>query len=229
MDLYGNHSQSLLQKVIIHLLEILTLCLSYWILFSNGGAWVNRVIHVANSTLFLDRRVIIYTFSVITFLRIAFAMFVLVKRTIPWEECFGVPMDFATYYVGFALFVLPTSIPIHLVDGIGMVLFLSGSVLNTVSEVQRHIWKKNQSAKGGLYTGGLFAYSRHINYFGDILWVSAFAILTGNWYAASIPLLLFGFFAFFNAPKLDAYLAQKYGEEFKRYAARTPMLIQFLY
>jgi protein-S-isoprenylcysteine O-methyltransferase Ste14 len=54
-------------------------------------------------------------------------------------------------------------------------------------------------------------------------------MVTRNWYAASIPVLIFCFFAFYNAPKLDKYLKGKYGNEYDAYASNTKMLIPFLF
>ncbi|MCG2459381.1 DUF1295 domain-containing protein [Flavobacteriaceae bacterium F89] len=31
-------------------------------------------------------------------------------------------------------------------------------------------WKKNPEYKRKIYTDGFFKFSRHLNYFGDILW-----------------------------------------------------------
>mgnify|MGYP001597168018 CR=1 FL=1 len=65
-------------------------------------------------------------------------------------------------------------------------------------------------------------------YFGDLLWVSGYAVLTRNWYAALIPAFLFCFFAFYNIPKLEAYLRHKY-PGFSDYAKRTKRLIPFIF
>ncbi|HRP90910.1 MAG TPA: DUF1295 domain-containing protein [Edaphocola sp.] len=229
MELYGRHSKSIPQKVTIHVLEILILWLSFWILFQDGGTWIENTLHIHNSTEFTDRRLIIFTFSVITFFRFAFMMTLLLKRAIPWEESFSVPFGFALYFVGFALFTLPTSKPIDFIDILGIILFVVGSVLNTGGEILRNQWKKNPDNKGKIYTEGFFKYSRHINYFGDVLWVTAYAIITRNWYAVSIPIFLFCLFAFYNAPKLDKYLKENYGKGYDDYASKTKMLIPFIY
>ncbi|GAB1405169.1 MAG: DUF1295 domain-containing protein [Lentimicrobiaceae bacterium] len=229
MELYGQYAKSIPQKVIIHILEILLLWLSFWILFQGGGSWVQHTFNIQNSAEFSDRRIIIFTFNIFTFFRLAFMMMVLLKRRIPWEESFTVPFAFALYFVGFALFALPTSKPIDYVDIFGIVLFVVGSVLNTGSEILRYQWKKNPDNQGKIYTRGFFKYSRHINYFGDILWVTAYAIVTRNWYAVSIPVFLFCFFAFYNAPKLDKYLKAKYGKAYNDFANNTKMLIPFIY
>ena len=119
--------------------------------------------------------------------------------------------------------------PVDYIDGFGVILFIFGSFLNTGGEILRNKWKKIPENKGKIYTKGFFRYSRHINYFGDLLWVSAYAIITRNWYSVSIPILLFCLFAFYNAPMLDRYLKERYGKDYDAYAAKTKMLIPFIY
>src|SRR5690606_583449 len=220
MELYGQQSKSIPQKIVIHAIEILLLWLSFWMLFQQG--------RIGEGGQF-DRRVLIFVFNIITFLRLGYMMLVLLKRKIPWEESVSVPLAFALYYIGFSLLVLPTSKPLDTIDFFAIGLFIMGSVLNTGGEILRHKWKKNPKNKGKLYTEGFFRYSRHINYFGDLLWVIAYAMVTRNVYATLIPVFLFCFFAFYNAPKLDRYLKAKYGTDFDRYASRTKMLIPFIY
>ncbi|MEZ4773363.1 MAG: DUF1295 domain-containing protein [Bacteroidia bacterium] len=171
----------------------------------------------------------IFIFNLITFFRMAYMMIFLLKRKIPWEESISVPLAFGLYYIGFSLFVLPTSKSVDIFDYLAIILFIVGCVLNSGGEILRGKWKKNPGNKGKIYTEGFFRYSRHINYFGDILWVIAYAMMTKNIYSATIPIFLFCFFAFFNAPKLDSYLKEKYGQDYDEYAKKTKMLIPFLY
>lgn len=229
MDLYGQKSKSIPQKIVIHVIEISLLWLSYFILFQKGGTWVETHLHIHNSSGNIDRRVIIFAFNLIIFLRLAYMMIFLLKRKIPWEESVSVPFAFAIYFVGFPLLVLPVSKSIDGLDYFAIALFIVGCVLNSGSEILRNKWKKMPENKGKIYTGGFFKYSRHINYFGDILWVCAYALITKNWYAISIPIFLFCFFAFYNAPKLDKYLKDKYSAGYDDYAKKTKMLIPFLY
>lgn len=229
MDLYGQTSKSIPQKITIHIVEILLLWLSYWILFQQGGMWCEKYLHIYNDPGDEIRRVIIFAFNMIIFLRIAYMMIFLLKRKIAWAESISIPIAFALYFIGFPLFVLPVSKPIDGLDYFAIALFIAGCVLNSGGEILRNRWKNKPENKGKIYTGGFFKYSRHINYFGDILWVTASAIISGNWYAAIIPVFLFCFFAFYNAPKLDDYLKDKYGEGYSEYAKKTKMLIPFIY
>lgn len=152
----------------------------------------------------------------------------LLNRRIPWAESIDIPFAFALYHLGFPLLALPTNLPLGGIDAFGIALFLLGSGINTSAEALRDRWKKDPAHKGKLYTGGLFTYARHINYFGDLLWVSGYAVLTQNGYAALIPAFLLCFFAFYNIPKLEACLRGRY-PGFAEYAKRTKRFIPFVY
>jgi len=229
MEMYGKHSKSIPQKSIILGIALVCLWLSYRIMFQAEGEFILEWFGIESIRATFERRMIIFFFSLIIFLRIGFTMTFLLKRRIALEETFSIPLAFALYFVGFALLVLPKDTAIDIVDYAGILIFLAGSFLNTASEIQRDRFKENPSNKGKLYTGGLFRYSMHINYFGDLLWVTGYAILTRNWHSAIIVLLLFCFFVFYNIPKLDRYLASKYGEDFREYSAKTKKLIPFVY
>ncbi|WPP51937.1 DUF1295 domain-containing protein [Catalinimonas niigatensis] len=229
MDLYGQKGKSIPQKIVIIALELLLLRISYWILFENGGQDILSGLGMEEVAGLRERKIIVFTFSWIVFLRMSFMMLYLLKRKIPWEESLSVPMAFALYYIGFSLLVLPTDQPVDYVDYFGIALFLVGSFTNTFSEFQRHLWKQRAENNGKLYTKGLFRYSMHINFFGDLLWVSAYAIITRNYYSVAILLLLFCMFAFFNIPKLDHYLQSKYGQQFEKYRSKTKKFIPFIY
>lgn len=229
MDMYGRYDKSIPQKTVIVILEIILLWISWKILFHHSGDVILKWFGAENAGGGFARSVVIFSFSVIVFLRITIAMFTFVKRKIPWEESISIPFAFALYYVGFALFVLTSSAPLGWIDYAGILIFLCGSFLNTFSEWQRHQWKKKPENKGKLYTEGLFRYSMHINYFGDLLWVTGYAILTRNIYSWIIPVFLFCFFVFFNIPKLDEHLKSKYGDQFEEWRKRTKRFIPFIY
>lgn len=81
--------------------------------------------------------------------------------------------------------------------------------------------------KDKIYTKGHLKYSGYINYFSNILWIIAFAILARNGFAIIIPIFLF--FTFYNAPKRDNYLKNKYGEGYEEYADKTNELVLFIH
>jgi len=226
MDMYGQKDKSTPQKIVMKLFEIVILFLSFWILFGNGYSTITGN---ENPSGLFARHVILFVFNCIVFIRITFTMFYLIKRRIPWDEAFSIPVAYAVYYIGFAMIGYTCKTELSFIDDIAIALFLSGSYLNTRSELARDKWKKDPSNKGKLYTEGLFRYSMHINYFGDLLWVIAYAVVTRNIYSVFIPAFLFLFFAFYNIPKLDKYLAGRYGKQFEEYSKRTKKFIPYIF
>ena len=69
----------------------------------------------------------------------------------------------------------------------------------------------------------------HINYFGDSVSFTGWAILTATWWTFLLPLLMTAMFIFMHIPGLDLYLAERYGEPFKEYAAHTKKFMPFVY
>jgi steroid 5-alpha reductase family enzyme len=118
---------------------------------------------------------------------------------------------------------------VGILDYFSILLYLFGSWLNTYSEYTRYIWKKQEKNKGHLYTEGLFKYSMHINYFGDILLFTGFALIKFCFSMLFIPLVMALNFILIIIPRLDKYLAVKYGEEFEEYAGKTKKFIPGIY
>jgi len=229
LDLYANKGSSLPQKITITAIEFVLIGLSFYFLFGGGDALTAQLFGWPTFEQAPDRRSVIFGFNLVILVRMAFMMFYLLKRTIPWSEAFSVPAAFALYYLGFAVLVLPNGSPLDLVDWFAIALFAIGCVLNTGSELQRHIFKLNPDNKGKIYTQGMFAWSLHINFFGDVVWVFAYALIAGHLLGYLIPLMLLAMFMFFNVPKLDDYLREKYGSEFKTYEDKTKRLIPFIW
>lgn len=229
LELYGSKSKSTPQKITVTLIELMLIGLSAWIMFGAGGALIAKLVGWTVPPSAPSRYGVILIFNIVILLRMGFMMFYLMKRSLPWSEAFTVPAAFALYYVGFAILVLPNDAPLGAIDHVAIALFGIGCALNSFSELQRHIFKQNPAHKGKLYTGGLFAYAMHINFFGDIVWVVAYALIAGHWLGAAIPVMLFCLFAFYNVPLLDAYLRDRYGAAFAAYEARTKRLIPFIY
>ncbi|GAA6180936.1 DUF1295 domain-containing protein [Shimia sp. NS0008-38b] len=171
--------------------------------------------------------------AMIYFFRHLITLFILLKRRVELFEALGLTGFIAVFEIGFLLlgagFLSGEEKAFGPLDGVGFLLLVTGSYLNSGSEFQRMVWKRRAESKGKCFTGGLFAYSVHINYFGDVLLFTGWAILTSSVFAFAVPLFMAVSFVFFHIPSLDAYLAQRYGEDFKRYAAKTAKLVPFLY
>lgn len=225
MEMYGNQSASLPQKTIILASEAALLGASYLVLFGPLGAGF-RAFGEAPSA---PRNTTLFVFNVVVFARFLLTLFVYLRRTIPWEEAFSVPCAFALYLLGFPLLAASHTVGFGALELVGIVAFVVGSLLNTVSEEQRRRFKARPESRGKLFTGGLFRFVIHPNYLGDVLWVAGYAAVTHNPWSALIPLFLCGFFALFNVPKLDTYLREHYGEAFVSYERTTKRLVPFVW
>lgn len=229
MDLYGKYAASWPQKAVLVGLEIVFLALAAWLLFGAGGPLLASWFGFAPAAETPLRYVIIFAFSLAVLVRMGFMMVFFMKRAMPWSEAFTVPVAFALYYVGFAALVLPATGPLDWIDVLGVVLFVVGSVLNSGGELQRDAFKRDPANRGKLFTGGFFALSMHINFFGDILWVAGYALVSHNWWSSLIVVFIVAFFAFYNVPMLDRHLAEHYGDQFKAYEKKTKRLVPFVW
>lgn len=112
---------------------------------------------------------------------------------------------------------------------VAVVLYTFGSLCNTVGEAQRKVFKAKPSNKGKLMTCGVWAWTMHPNYFGDVLLFSGWALASGCWWCWWVPLVMLLGFVFWHIPGLDEYLAQHYPDEFPAYSSSTAKLIPCLY
>jgi len=118
---------------------------------------------------------------------------------------------------------------VGVIEVIGILLYLSGSYINTHSEYYRHVWKLKEENRGRLYTEGLFGLSMHINYFGDIVLFTGFAMVTHSPGMLVIPLIMTVNFILNIIPSLDRYLEKKYKDEFRDFSKKTKKFIPLIY
>jgi protein-S-isoprenylcysteine O-methyltransferase Ste14 len=222
------HALSLLPKIVFMTAISCTSLLVGYLMFADVNkliSWLKPYAINGNFT----RQVILMCFCWIYVLRLFITVFVFLKRKIAWSE-----MLLVTFLMTLALFSFAKGggnsyQPIGVLDYFSIFLYLFGSWLNTWSEYNRYVWKKNKRNKGRLYTVGLFKYSMHINYFGDVVLFTGFALITWKFSLLIIPFAMALIFVFFIIPRLDKYLSEKYGDEFKEYSAKTKKLIPWIY
>lgn len=171
--------------------------------------------------------------AILYFIRHMVTLFLLLQRKVELREGLGLSVFIAIFEIGFLLLgsglFSDKTTPFGFWDGLGVALLLFGSYLNTASELQRRAWKKLPESKGQCYTEGLFAYSMHINYLGDSILFTGWAILTASLWALAIPALMTYMFIFYHIPSLDKHLADRYGEGFEAYAAKTAKFLPSVY
>ena len=211
------------------ILHACVLVIAGWILLGEGaetvGSWLGQDWKGGD----LPRRIVLFIFGCILFIRLTFTSFWLLKRRFDWGELSGVFIACVVYQIGFSLLGVTQTTGLGLIGVVGIGLFVVGSYLNTWSEVQRKQFKDDPANTGKLFTKGLFRFSRHINYFGDTVWVTGWAMVTGNLWSAFIPFTLTAGFVFFFIPSLSAHLNKKYGEPYIEWTKKTKKFIPFIY
>ena len=111
---------------------------------------------------------------------------------------------------------------------LALVLYSFGSWLNSWSELQRKWWKAKPENKGRCYTLGLFAWSRNINYFGDVILFAGWAIASDCWWNVWVPVAMGAMFYFCHIPDKEAYLSERYKSEWPGYVSSTKSFIPFV-
>ncbi len=225
---YGQYSRNVIPKIFMILLEIVILYISFLILFRGWGDIILSHIGFHPGSGNLTRKVLFLIFNVSLFIFYLPTLLIFVRRKVTWIEAINVAIAFSIYYLGFPLLGYSSSQKIDILDLGAIILFTSGITLHFICEYQRHIFKSKPENKDRLLTNGLWKFSRHFNYFSDLLWVSGYVVLTRNWWSITILIALFFFFYSFNIPIQEKYLASKYGKEYEEYRARTKSLIPFL-
>lgn len=227
--MYGERENSRWPRTFLTGNHFAAILLAWWILFGDGTKWIDLHLGLRISQGNLFRRQMILACSLAYFVRIVFTSFILLKRRMGWGEALTIAIWLYIVHLSFALVAAGNLKHVGVWEISGLLVYVVGSCINTGSEFARMRWKKRIENRGKLYTGGLFRYSMHINYFGDILLFTGFAIVAHNVFAFIIPGLMFLLFAFVNVPALDKYLAEKYTDQFTAYSKRTSKLIPFLY
>jgi steroid 5-alpha reductase family enzyme len=153
-------------------------------------------------------------------------------------EC-GIAMFFVIYFMIFPAIIyadgictsnqdippdLFTSVP-WLRDAVGTALFLFGYTYSLSYEIGRFRWKARSENKGKLHTIDLAKYCIHPNYFGDLFTYTGWAMCAGTSCALSAPVTMVWSFIVIVNPNSDAYLADRYWQEFPAYARTTATLI----
>ncbi len=117
---------------------------------------------------------------------------------------------------------------------IGIIIWLSGFVIEIVADEQKRRFKLNPSNQHSFIDKGLWSWSQHPNYFGEIiLWIGvtlvALPALSG-WQYLSLISPVFVFFLLTRIsgiPMLDSAARKRWGDnpDFQKYKETTPVLI----
>lgn len=117
---------------------------------------------------------------------------------------------------------------------IGIVVWIGGFAIEVIADQQKSNFRKSPANEGRFIVSGLWAWSRHPNYFGEIvLWTGvalmALPVLSGwTWITLISPIFVVVLLTRVSGiPMLEARAEERWGddEEFLAYTRRTPVLV----
>ncbi|MEQ2248278.1 hypothetical protein ILYODFUR_017590 [Ilyodon furcidens] len=125
------------------------------------------------------------------------------------------------------------NVPLGPRDYIGWTVWGIGFATEAIADQQKWLFKRDPDNAGKFIQSGLWAYSRHPNYFGEILqwsglWVSATSVMQGPQYLSVVsPLFVWFLLRYVSGiPILEKQALKKWGSEpaFQDYIKNTPLL-----
>lgn len=117
---------------------------------------------------------------------------------------------------------------------VGGFLWFAGFMIEVVADHQKKVFKNDPANRGRFIASGLWAWSRHPNYFGEMtLWLGIAIIavpeLSGWQYATLVsPVFVFVLIYFVSGVRmLEARADKRWGDdpEYQAYRSRTPILV----
>jgi steroid 5-alpha reductase family enzyme len=156
------------------------------------------------------------------------------QREVPPPACGGVLrkvfllQGFITWFVSFPLQLSavtgPTPKPLTAVTVLGVAVWLVGVTFEAVGDWQLRVFKSDPANRGAVMDRGLWAWTRHPNYFGDAaVWWGLWLITINGWLSLATvasPLLMTYFLVYVTGARLtEKLMAGRPG--FEEYKSRT--------
>jgi steroid 5-alpha reductase family enzyme len=124
--------------------------------------------------------------------------------------------------------------PLGVVEAIGLVLWLVGFAIEAIADLQKSRFRSDPANRDRFISTGLWAWSRHPNYFGEIvLWIGVALIAApalAGWQLVTLVSPLFVAFLLTRVsgvPMLERKADERWGgqPEYEVWKARTPVLL----
>lgn len=128
-----------------------------------------------------------------------------------------------------AVYYIVSNSDFRLISLAGLIISASGAVLQMTADMQMHKFQKSSGDRTKIIRTGVWRYSRHPNYLGEIMmwWGIYLAMLpsrTEHWYLFAGALVNTLLFLFISIPLAEKHLAG-YKEGFEAYQKETRMLL----
>lgn len=121
---------------------------------------------------------------------------------------------------------------------IGFIVWFLGLIIESIADIQKYIFKQDKKNKDKFIQTGLWRYSRHPNYFGEILcWVGIYIFVFNSLtmlqeiIALVSPLFIIILLLFVTGlPMLEKYSNKKWGKQkdYQEYKRKTSILIPWI-
>ncbi len=129
------------------------------------------------------------------------------------------------------------SVSLGFLHYLGMAMWLLGLVVESVADQQKFAFKSNEANKGQFMRSGIWKYSQHPNYAGEMLcWIGVFlfcvpALVGWEWLSIISPIWIVFLLLFVSGiPYLKKSANKKYGhlEAYQDYKKNTPLLFPLI-
>lgn len=140
---------------------------------------------------------------------------------------------FLTLAATLAAMTGPQAVPLGPLAALGAVLWAIGFALEVVADAQKRAFRRDPANAGRFITTGLWAWSRHPNYAGEIVLWTGIALIAAEtlsgwrWVALVSPLFVYALLTRVSGiPLLEARGRKRWGGDpaYQAYVARTPVL-----
>lgn len=131
----------------------------------------------------------------------------------------------------YPIFIALTSDNLNNLVYVGFILIILAVVVQYIADSQMRDFRKDQNNLGKTMKYGLWKYSRHPNYLGEVsFWFGLyiFAVASGStsiWLLAC-PMVMLALFVFISCPMMDNRSLKK-RSDYKEYMDKTPQLIMW--
>jgi steroid 5-alpha reductase family enzyme len=124
--------------------------------------------------------------------------------------------------------------PLGVVGLLGAGVFVAGFAIEVVADQQKRAFRRNEQSRGTFITSGLWAWSRHPNYFGEVmLWCGIALIALPNLSGGQYVTLISPVFVYLlltrisGVPMLESRAKKRWGDDpaYQDYKRRTPVFM----